>query len=388
MLLLPNAYPPRLGGLETVVHTLAQHLLGSDHQVQVVTQRYPRPLPAREILDGVPVQRWLLLDPELGDLRRGRADLFLASLLAQPVARWRLDRLVRAFQPQVVNVHFPDHQTPLVLWLRQRCAFRLVVSLHGDEVLRWTRGDRRPGSDNRELERLRKLLREADAITACSRYLLDQALGLEPTVAVKGHVIHNGVDLQRFTIATAFEHPRPYLLAIGRLSYVKGFDLLLAAFARVAGAYPSLDLIIAGDGEERAALAARASALDVAERVRFPGRVTPDEIVRLLNGCQFLVVPSRRETFGITALEALAAGKQVVATRVGGLPEFLTEPANYLVPPTVEGLAVGLAALLGQPAEQRPTHSQANRRLAARFAWPKVAEAYLRVLCPPEVAPC
>ncbi len=385
ILLLPNSYPPRLGGLETVAHTLARHLVSSGHQVQVVTQRYPRSLPARDVIDGVPVQRWLLLELDLGNLRRGRADLFLASLLAAPLARWRLARLTASFQPSVVNVHFPDHQTPLVLWLRRRRSFRLVVSLHGDELLRWIRQDTGQRTKDRAFQRLQTILRQADAVTACSRYLLDQAIGLEPAVTAKGQVIHNGIDLVRFQDRTIFRHPRPYLLAFGRLSRVKGFDLLLEAWARLAADYLDLDLLIAGDGEECAALRSQAECLGLAGRVCFTGRLDPEGVVHLLNGSEFVVVPSRNETFGISALEAMAAGKPLVATQVGGVPEFITGPANQLVPATVEGLVQGLNTLLAQPPAVLAQWGRINRSTAAAFAWERVADSYLQILTPPEL---
>src|SRR5262249_6683038 len=120
-----------------------------------------------------------------------------------------------------------------------------------------------------------------------------------------------------------YPHRRSYILAFGRLIYKKGFDLLLTAFAQIAPRYQEVDLILAGEGEERDALRAQAQQSGLEGRVHFFGRATPEEVVRLLNGCLFVAVPSRIEPFGIVALEALAAGKRVLATRVGGLGELL-----------------------------------------------------------------
>lgn len=388
ILLLPNSYPPRLGGLETVSHTLAQQLIGGGHQVQVITQRHPRTLPAQETIDGIPVQRWLLLEPDVADLQRGRPDLFFASLLLRPLARWRMARQFRILPPEVVNVHFPDHQTPLVLWLRKRHPFRLVVSLHGHEVLRWfhkddpstSSGQRRRGTNNqRELGQLRGILQEADAVTACSGWLLNKAIELEPSVAAKGHIIHNGVDLERFQEHTPYRHPRPYILAYGRFTHKKGFDLLLDAFARVSQAMSKVDLLLAGDGEERKALEQQAEFLGIGDRVHFFGRATPQEIVYLLNGCGLAVIPSKEEPFGIVALEALAAGKPVLATQVGGLPEVLGNGDGVvLVEPTVEGLAAGLRGWLIR-LDERQQWGEQNRDRAAHFTWDRMTDAYLRV---------
>jgi len=357
LLLLTASYPPILGGLQTVAHTLAQRLQHG-HDVRVVTNRYPRSLPAQDVLDGVSVQRWLFLTPDAEDLCRGRPDLFLASCYFYPSTLIRLLRLMQTFRPEVVNVHFPDSQLPFVLWLRRRFAFRLVVSLHGHEVERWFEPETdmiadQPNAGRRgrgaAISRLRSILQEADAITACSRYLLDKAIQIEPAAA-KGRVIYNGVDLERFHDKTPYLHQRPYILAFGRLTYKKGFDMLLDAFAQVALEHQHVDMILAGEGEERQRLQAQVGRLGLAERVLFFGRADACEVVRLLNGCRFVVVPSRQEPFGIAALEALAAGKPVLATCVGGLVELVQGPGTRLVVPSVAAIRQGLAQWLDRGA--------------------------------------
>jgi glycosyltransferase involved in cell wall biosynthesis len=386
ILLMTSSYPPVLGGLQTVVHTLARDLLRQGCDVCVLTNRYPRSLPPREVLEGVSVTRWTFLNPDLGHLRRGRPDLFLASLHLFPAALLRLRRLMRGFQPSVVNVHFPDSQIPFVLWAQRRFPFRLVVSLHGHDVERWLWADEdatrpRPAGRTNSLPPtpFRLILQAADRVTACSRDLLNNAIQLEPTVAAKGQVLYNGVDLQRFCDKAAYSHPRPYVLAFGRLTPHKGFDLLIEAFMHVASAYPEADLLLAGEGEERHALEAQTQRLGLNGRVHFVGRANPETVVHLLNGCLFMVVPSRREPFGIVALEAMAAGKAVLATRVGGLPELLPQPPNVYVEPTSAALAQVLAEWLAR-LEHVQRAGQQNAEAARAFAWENALAAYRRAL--------
>jgi glycosyltransferase involved in cell wall biosynthesis len=380
---MPSSYPPVLGGLQTVAHTLAEHLVRRGHAIQVLTNRYPRSLPPQSVQGGVPVRRWLFLAPQAGQVRRGRLDLFLTSLVSYPWTAGRLSRLVQAFQPEVVNVHFPDAQIPYVLRLRRRFRFGLVVSLHGHEVERYLGG----GPAARQL---RAIMREADAVTACSRDLMEKAVGLEPAAGAKGTVIYNGIDPGRFLDRTPYGHPRPYVLAFGRLTHKKGFDLLLEAFARLEPGQRPVDLIIAGDGEERPALEARARRLGLDGRVYWFGRASLGEIVQLLNGCLFVAVPSRAEPFGIVALEALAAGKPVLATRVGGLCEVLTQlggcPASpgpgrsvLLVEPSAEGLAGGLRDWLSPRREEGPPLTL-SAAVLADYCWTKVVARYEEVL--------
>jgi glycogen(starch) synthase len=403
ILLMPSSYPPVLGGLQTAAHALARHLTARGHEILVLTNRYPRTLAAREVLEGVQVHRRLFLRPSLESLRTGRPDVLGASFYYYPAAMRYVGRLLDSFRPDVVNVHFPDGQIPFVLRMRRARIFRLVVSLHGHEILKWfgvgkdgsENGSLRAAPANKALRRLRMVLREADVVTACSKYLLDKAVELEPAVGGKGSVIYNGVDLERFEDKTPFPHSRPYVLAFGRLTYQKGFDLLLEAFARIADDQPDVDLILAGEGEERVALEMSAGSSGLAGRVLFTGRASPAEVVRLLNGCRFVVVPSRWEPFGITALEALAAGKPVMATRVGGLPEFLSDADDgalggasagtltcvsrvLLVEPTAAGLSEGLRRWLAARSE-RESGVRANPTLGSHLSWANVTKRYLEV---------
>ena len=302
---------------------------------------------------------------------------------------------MRTFRPDVVNVHFPDHQISFVLALRRRFWFRLVVSLHGHDIERVRSRDSAKNSnatkDSVATRRLQSILREADAVTACSQHLLDQAIQVEPSIAEKGEVIHNGIDSERFTDKSLYFHPRPYVFAFGRLTRKKGFDMLLEAFAQTERAAQGIDLLIAGEGEERKALGLQAQQLGLGSSVHLLGRATPKEVVRLLNGSLFVVVPSRWEPFGIVALEAIAAGKPVLATKTGGLAEFLTAfkvqseqsnnlsaPVVTLVEPKVETLATGLRQMFALPVN----HSGEVRdyRISDRYSWAQVTRCYENVL--------
>jgi len=407
ILLVPSTYPPVLGGVQTVTHNLAKHLVQRGHEVQVVTNRYPRSLPAQETLDGISVRRLLFLLPNLNSLRQRRGDLFLASFYFYPLSLWRLRNLVRGFRPDVVNLHYPANQTSFVMALRHWFQFRLVVSLHGGDIDRASlngSGGNDESSASVATRRLQLILREADAVTACSKPLIDRAIGLEPSIAGKGHIIHNGIDPKRFLDKTSYPHPRPYVLAFGRLTYQKGFDMLLDAFAQAESVSRKLDLIIAGEGEEQNALTERALRLGLGQRVHFLGRATPENVVRLLNGAAFVVVPSRSESFGIAALEAITAGKPVLATKTGGLATFLTEfiegkdrfpkgkqplserqksslgygPVIKLVGPNPEELANGLRQMFELP----PYNSAEinNYQISDKYSWEQVARFYESVL--------
>jgi len=326
--------------------------------------------------------RLQFLKPSRQHLSNRRFDLFLAGFYSFPMTLWRIRHLVRSFQPDVLNVHFPDAQIPFVLALRESFDFRFVVSLHGHEVLRHFVFDpeERLGSlrEDARVDALRAILTAADAVTACSNYLLEHAVMIDASVESKGQAIYNGIDLTRFENAPAYQHPRPYFLAYGRLTQKKGFDLLIKAFAELTDACRGYDLVIAGEGESGPDLERLVNDLGLENRVIFYGRASQPEVVSLLNGAEFVVVPSRREPFGIVALEAMAAGKLLLSTRVGGLPEFVKGEANQLVPPTVEGLAQGLRIFLNRY-EKGSLDGKQNRLRAEGYSWDRCVHQYVSV---------
>ena len=384
ILIVSSSYAPVVGGVQTVAHNLAKQLVGSGHEVRVVTHRYPVTLPAKETIDGIRVDRLLFLSPGTDYLSRRRPDLFGASLFYGPQSHSRLRKVMQDFRPEAVNVHFPDHQIPFILKLRSEFAFRLVVSLHGHDIERLdseqvSENGHKPNGARTQLE---TILREADAITACSRHILDKAIQIEASVAGKGHVIYNGVDLERFSNKACYSHPRPYVLAFGRLTYKKGFDLLLRAFAKAGSTNSSVDLIIAGGGEDRDQLKSLTAELGLDQKVYFFGEASPNQIVELLNGSFFVAVPSRREPFGIVALEALAAGKTLLASDTDGLGEFLAkvrDPKVTLVEPTADGLTEGLRKLFVS-AENGSSAATSSNQMPEQYSWANVARRYEHVL--------
>lgn len=375
VLLLPSSYPPVLGGVQTVAHLLAQRLRKGGQEVLVVTNRYPRSTQAHQTIDGIPVIRHFFLTPKLQYLLKGRSDLFLASLYFYPTTLIRLTRLFLKFRPDIVNVHFPDHQIPHVIFLRHRFEFRLVISLHGHEVLRHFDNGAISGN---QAKTIRSILSAADVVTACSNYLLKRAVELEPSVAGKGTSILNGVDLHRFTDDSTWNHPRSYIFSFGRLTYEKGFDILLSAFANIANLFPKIDLILAGDGEERASLERTIKGFGLIGRIFITGRATPAEVVRLLNGCELVVIPSREEPFGIVALEAMAAGKPILAARVGGLPEIVDIAFNRFFEPNVENLTECLKMSI-ESIDRMKSDAIANKIGAGSLTLEKMVERYLEV---------
>jgi glycosyltransferase involved in cell wall biosynthesis len=158
------------------------------------------------------------------------------------------------------------------------------------------------------------------------------------------------------------------LVAVGRLVDQKGFDLLLPAFARIAGVHPDWNLVIWGEGSGRAELEALRDRLGLADRVRMPGLTRhPGEWVE---DAALFVLSSRFESFGNVVTEAMAAGLPVVVTDCPWGPGEIVRHGvdGWLVPPEdVDALAGGLDRLIGDPT-LRARLAAAAKRNVRRFA--------------------
>jgi glycosyltransferase involved in cell wall biosynthesis len=170
------------------------------------------------------------------------------------------------------------------------------------------------------------------------------------------------------------------LLAVGAVIPRKGYDILVAALARLA--HLSWRLVIAGDGgrspETFRQLKADIAAFDLADRITLLGAVSSEQVASLYQRCDLFALPSRFEGYGMVFAEALAHGLPVVGTTAGAIPQTVAA-AGVLVPPDdVEALAAALRRLIEDPAERERLSAAAR---AARFpSWREQAAAFARVL--------
>src|SRR5581483_5475097 len=169
------------------------------------------------------------------------------------------------------------------------------------------------------------------------------------------------------------------VLAAGRLSPEKGFDVLAAAAARVLAADPAAGFVLFGEGAERARLAWRVRELGVADRFRMPGFTR--DLDRLLPWADLVAQSSHTEGLPNVVLEAGAAGVPVVATAVGGTPEAVADgPTGWLVPPgDPVRLADRITELLADPAARRRMGAAARARMRELFSFEAQAAAYVRL---------
>jgi glycosyltransferase involved in cell wall biosynthesis len=166
--------------------------------------------------------------------------------------------------------------------------------------------------------------------------------------------------------------------AAGRLTWSKGFDLLIDSLAHLH--HGPVTCVIAGDdGGERTSLIRRASSLPRHLQVVLPGRLNRNDLGTLFALSSVVAVPSRDEPFGLVALEAMAMGTRVVAAATGGLEGFVERPLGSLVTPgDSHSLALGLDAALTTSAD--PQEDLQRSAIAENRAWDKVAGMYEEAL--------
>jgi glycosyltransferase involved in cell wall biosynthesis len=224
----------------------------------------------------------------------------------------------------------------------------------------------------------RLAVRWADAITCCSDAVRQFVLVRMNGQAPKFSTIHNGVDLETFNRPRATSRAELNLreggFVIGTVSRLdepkKGLAVMLRALANLAGrdGLPAWQWLLVGDGPARDRLRSLAAELGLPGQVMFAGM--RDDVASVLPMMDIFVCPSLYEGFGIAIVEAMAAGRPVVASAVGGIPEIVVhEDTGLLVPPgDAAALAGALATLLTHPGQARAMGARGQARVRERFS--------------------
>ena len=347
--LVTPRFPPDVGGLENYVGRLADLLHGRPGwEVVVVTTGTGRRTTTEE-RRGVTVIR-------LGTW------LTVSNTPVNPLWAWQLRRVLRRQEVDVVNAHAPVPGLADLASLSSPVP--VVITYHSGSLLKGGGAvDVVLGAYERHV--LPRVLARAEALVAVSPVSVAHATG-------RATLIPPGVDSDAFTPG---EGPAgPHVLFVGRLertSRWKGTHVLVEAFARVREQVPEARLVFVGDGDDAPELRRRAAELGLADAVDWVGGVPHDDLPQHYRAAAVTVLPSltESESFGMTLVEAMACGRPVVGSAVGGIPFVVRDGVDgLLVPPGHSGaLADALAGLLTDP--DRAARLGEAGRVAARDRW-------------------
>lgn len=334
-------YPPEYGGVESVTESLAEDHAAAGHNVEVVcfTSEAAR----------VDCKERLIL-------RRLQVQAVKAS---QPLAISYIGACKRAARDaDVVHVHTPNILAALAVLLLPRCV-RVVIHWHAD-----IEGKGFIGHLVRPIERA--MLRRANLIVATTEAYAKASAALVP-FAERIKIIPIGIA--DFETKPQFESAQPpYVFFVGRLVPYKGLDVLLDAIPRVRN---EMEFRIVGAGPQECELKAQARRLGITDRIKFMGRIDDRQLQEQFAGAAVFCLPSvnRLEAFGVVLLEAMRAGRAVIATDIAGSGVPWVNATGINVPVgDPQALAQALDRLLADPQEISSLGQRARARFEKKFS--------------------
>jgi len=349
-------YPPQWGGIETLAHGLARHMIDRGHEVQALCCHNSVAMQDREEFEGVTVHRMALIQ---GVHRKDPRAILLSKKIAKQVAH--------EFQPDVIHLHGGGINLFSYTACPELMAVPTLLTMHDF-----------PEEDSFEMPTVDQIFSIAKRITLVSDIRLKDAQRLYPGHIDRMQRIYNSKANLPNTLP-AERSDTPLILMVGRQVHKKGFDLAIQAFAQVASNHPTAQLVLIGDGEEHQALRQLAQQCAVQERIHFTGAISEEELSQWYRRSWISLVPSRHsESFGLVALEAMQNGNVVLASRAGGLPEVVAEGETGLLFEVgqTDEMASLMNRLLDHPEQLMQMAKASVRRAEDVFGYDSFMEAY------------
>jgi len=358
---------PTYGGSGAVATELGLELARRGHEVHFIT--YASPFRLR----GGFAERVFYHEVET---RHGHYPLFdhFPFTLALASAQYEVSRREKL---DLLHVHYaiPYATTAWIAreMLQKEHPIKVVTTLHGTDITL-------VGQESSFFDITKFSIERSDEVSAVSEFLRSETLRAFGPVHANLRVIPNFVSLSEYHPVEAPKREGLAPAAHKIISHTSNFREVkrvkdvIRIFSRIRRAMPATLLMI-GDGPERAEAEREAELLEVAPDVRFLGRL--DRVVELMQATNLFLLPSQSESFGLAALEAMACGAPVVASRAGGLPEIVEDGVNGILEPvgSVEAMGRRAVELLRDPAKHRAMAEAAVRK-AAEFSADRVVPMY------------
>ncbi len=350
-------YLPDIGGLEIFTHSLAQELQKAGHTVMIITSN-PSSMNYEELsVDGIIVHRFPFRLALLHyDLKK------IISILNH------LKTILKEYAPDLVNIHgwyeyLAFFQTKVLVQLNSA----LCLTIHGlIEQEYYT------------TSACKKLWSMAQGINTVSNALLSCLVDMgwkHPHL----NVIYNGIHEPQAPLVEIPLHPT--LLMIGRLSEEKCYDVAFYAVKKLISKGIEVKLLVVGEGPEYENLCRVRQELDLNDVIDMVGTVQPHGIYKYIDRAQFLLVPSRYESFSLVVMEAALRGRPTIASHVHGLKETVqTEKSGLLVTPKdPDALAAAIERLLKNRNHVLEMGAYARQRALNEFLAQHSTKQYLQM---------
>jgi glycosyltransferase involved in cell wall biosynthesis len=311
--------------------------------------------------------------------------LFRELLYSEHIAR-----LIEKNKPDLLHAHFayPEGWASYLARASCRRHIPLVVTLHGVDILTEESVGYGLRLNRRYDALVRRVLRAADAVIVASRAVFNEAASLVKDVG-KLHLIPNGVDVKRFNLKLNSDVIRKQFAVEGKQiiftlrhhSPQYGISYLLLAAKLILNKRKDVVFIIGGDGPLLNYHKVLAIRLNISSHVIFTGKIPREVLPLYYAASDVVVVPSLQEAWGLVATEAMACGKPVIASRVGGLPDQVIDSYNgFLVPPRdPRALADKILYLLENPSEARRMGLNGRKLAVERFDLEKRIDKVVRL---------
>jgi N-acetyl-alpha-D-glucosaminyl L-malate synthase BshA len=354
---------PTHGGSGVVATELGKYLARKGHEVAFIS--YAAPLRLSDIPERVSFHEVDAIQYPL--LQTYPNDLALASKMVE-VARMK--------HLQVLHVHYAIPFAAAALMAKYAAPeldLKVVTTLHGTDITL-------VGNDPTFRPITRWAIEQSDAVTAVSNWLREEAIQ-QFAIDRPIDVVYNFIDPERHARPCPGCIPPPdctgevTLMHISNFRPVKRVEDVVRVFALVR-ARMEARLLLVGDGPTARAAQVLATELGVADRVFFTGIV--EQVEPVLQQADLLLLPSETESFGLVALEAMASGVPVIASRVGGLPEVVAHGETGYLAPVGDVIAMATFALelLSDPALYRRFCHAAQERAARLFDYHNLVDQY------------
>jgi N-acetyl-alpha-D-glucosaminyl L-malate synthase BshA len=365
---------PTYGGSGVVATELGIELAALGHEVHFISYSQPFRLTGREtgiFYHEVPVSSYPLFEfPPY--------DLALASRMAEVAEYYRLDLL---------HVHYAIPHSVSALLARQMLAERgkrlpFVTTLHGTDITL-------VGLDRSYLPITRYAIQQSDGVTSISSYLkevTEDKFGITRPIEVVHNFVNCDVykpygeekaEIRQQARRRFAADDESLIVHLSNFRPVKRVTDVLRVFAQIADQIPAR-LILIGDGPDRSTAEWLAHTLEIQDRVQFLGK--QDSVSELLPLADLMLMPSEMESFGLAALEAMACQTPAVATRVGGVPELITDGENGLLFAVgdVDGMAEASVALLRDADRHEAMRKAARKTAQDRFCSTRILPRYVK----------